>query len=223
VLCDTGNPWLDMLLYFLALVTAGCFILPEEVIVIDAGLWAANYTSHNSIYWVILPIIWTGVVLSDGLFYTAGRYYGTRLLKIPLLARLMPPDKVVHAEENFERYGVVVLLIGRLLPGVRLPLFVSAGILRLPVAKVVLADGLGAVVGNSLMFFCLPTRHPVQGDGAARRRLGEALQRHRPRRGGGAVPSLALAAQAIPHRRSRGRRAGDRPSDRHTPAQLGGP
>ena len=47
----------------------------------------------------------------------------------------------------------LILVFGRLVPGIRAPLFLTAGSMRLPLPRFLLADGLGAVVGNSFFFF----------------------------------------------------------------------
>ena len=41
-------------------------------------------------------------------------------------------------------------MFGRLLPGIRMPLFLTAGIMRLPFMRFLLADGIGAILGNSI-------------------------------------------------------------------------
>jgi membrane protein YqaA with SNARE-associated domain len=65
----------------------------------------------------------------------------------------VPPMKRQRIEDNFRHYGVSILLFGRLVPGFRTPLFLTAGLMRLPMRAFLLADGLGAVLGNSLLFF----------------------------------------------------------------------
>ena len=104
-------------------------------------------------WWILLPVCILGVVFSDIVLYTIGRYFGEWLLKRPWMARVLPADKRRHTEENFHRYGVSILIIGRLMPGIRAPLFFTAGSMRLPLPRFLLADGIGAVVGNSLFFF----------------------------------------------------------------------
>jgi membrane protein YqaA with SNARE-associated domain len=69
------------------------------------------------------------------------------------MARLLPRARRERTEENFHRYGVSILVFGRLVPGIRSPLFLTAGTMRLPLPRFLLADGIGAVVGNSLFFF----------------------------------------------------------------------
>jgi membrane protein DedA with SNARE-associated domain len=104
-------------------------------------------------WWILLPVCICGVVLSDGLLYGLGRIFGTRLLGLPFLARMMPPEKRERIERNFHRYGIKILLFARLLPGIRAPIFITAGIMRLPLSHFLLADGIYAIPGVSLLFF----------------------------------------------------------------------
>jgi membrane protein DedA with SNARE-associated domain len=104
-------------------------------------------------WWIMLPVCILGVVFSDGLLYGLGRVFGTRLLHVPFMKRLMPPDKRTRIEENFHRYGIKILLFARLLPGIRAPIFITAGIMRLPLKRFLLADGIYAIPGVSLLFF----------------------------------------------------------------------
>jgi membrane protein DedA with SNARE-associated domain len=104
-------------------------------------------------WWVMLPVCILGVVLSDGLLYGAGRLFGSRLLRRRWFARLLPPAKREKIEHNFHFYGVKILLFARLLPGIRAPIFITAGMMRLPLKRFLLADGIYAIPGVSLLFF----------------------------------------------------------------------
>jgi membrane protein DedA with SNARE-associated domain len=104
-------------------------------------------------WWIMLPVCILGVVLSDLILYTLGWRFGDRLLNYRWIARMLPRDRRKRTEENFHRYGVSILVFGRLVPGIRAPLFLTAGSMRLPLPRFLFADGLGAVVGNSFFFF----------------------------------------------------------------------
>jgi membrane protein DedA with SNARE-associated domain len=104
-------------------------------------------------WWIMLPVCILGVVLSDIILYSLGWHFGDRLLNYRWIARMLPRDRRKRTEENFHRYGVSILVFGRLVPGIRAPLFLTAGSMRLPLPRFLLADGLGAVVGNSFFFF----------------------------------------------------------------------
>jgi membrane protein DedA with SNARE-associated domain len=103
-------------------------------------------------WWILLPVCILGVVFSDGLLYGLGRFFGTRLVRVPFMTRLMPPDKLARIESNFHHYGIKILLFARLLPGIRAPIFITAGSMRLPLKRFLLADGIYAIPGVSLLF-----------------------------------------------------------------------
>ncbi len=104
-------------------------------------------------WWILLPACILGVVLADVFLYGMGRFWGDRLLQRRWMARIVPPERRRRIEDNFHHYGVGILVLGRLMPGIRAPLFLTAGSMRLPLARFLFADGLGAVVGNSFFFF----------------------------------------------------------------------
>lgn len=104
-------------------------------------------------WWIMLPVCIAGVVLSDVLLYCVGRFGGRRLLDNQFVKRLLPDDKRERIESNFHRYGILVLLFARFLPTIRSPIFMMAGVMRLPLHRFVLADGMYAVPGVSLLFF----------------------------------------------------------------------
>jgi membrane protein DedA with SNARE-associated domain len=104
-------------------------------------------------WWVMLPICILGVVLSDGLLYGIGRLFGARLLRSRWFARMLGPQKREKIQRNFHQYGVKILLFARLMPGIRAPIFITAGLMHLPLRRFLLADGIYAIPGVSLLFF----------------------------------------------------------------------
>jgi membrane protein DedA with SNARE-associated domain len=108
----------------------------------------------RALHWqIMLPVCILGVVISDGLLYGMGRIFGRRMLKLPFMARLLPSAKRERIEENFHKYGVLVLLFARFLPAIRSPIFIMAGVMRLPLTRFLIADGIYAIPGVSLLFF----------------------------------------------------------------------
>lgn len=144
----------DLLIFFGIFVGAGFGLpIPEELAIVGAGLWTASQAHYGLYRWLMLPVCIIGVLIADCVLYGIGRFFGTRLLERGWLARMVPPAKRERIEQNFDRYGVNILLFGRLLPGIRAPLFIVAGTMRLSPPRFLLADGLGAVLGNGLLFF----------------------------------------------------------------------
>jgi membrane protein DedA with SNARE-associated domain len=161
------------------LIAAGFgFPIPEEIPIVTAGALVGHdaqdpnaLDAHGAFsgaailgalppqqggtrWWIMLPICILGVVFGDCVLYFAGRWFGPRLTRSSWVQRkLLPPDKRAKIEANFEKRGVMILLAARFTPGIRTPVFIMAGILRMPVSRFLLADGLYAIPGVNMLFW----------------------------------------------------------------------
>ena len=114
---------------------------------------AVRQPRRHPVWWIMLPVCIIGVVTCDAFLYAIGRWRGPPLLEKPWVQRyVVNPEKRAKIERNFQKYGVRILLGVRLLPGVRAPVFVMAGVVRLPLTRFLLADGLYAIPGVTLLF-----------------------------------------------------------------------
>jgi membrane protein DedA with SNARE-associated domain len=145
---------------FLGIVATGIgFPMPEELPVVIGGVLAggtgALAEGSVRIHWYfMLPVCIAGVIVGDLFLYLIGRLWGPRLLRYHWVkTKLLPPERLQKIEQNFQQYGVRILLFARLTPGIRAPIFFTAGLTRLSLARFVLADGIYAVPGVSLLFF----------------------------------------------------------------------
>ncbi len=103
-------------------------------------------------WWIMLPICFVGAISGDLFLYAIGRFSGHRLLQSRWLRHLLPPEKRARTEENFHKYGVLVLVFARFLPTIRSPIFIMSGMMRVPLLRFLLADGLAGLFGVSLLF-----------------------------------------------------------------------
>jgi membrane protein DedA with SNARE-associated domain len=135
---------------FAVLLAAGFGVpIPEELPVITAGIMVG----HGLHWYIMLPTVMAGVVIGDSVLYGLGRLWGRRLLDIGFIRRRVPLEKQAQIEKNFAERGIWVLLGARMLPGVRAPMFIVAGMLRVPLGRFVLADAVYAVPLVSLLFW----------------------------------------------------------------------
>jgi len=152
-LLDPDVIWYCLGAYGLLVVAGFGLPIPEEVVVMAAGGWVAAEPEYGPIRWVILPVCIAGILTSDIMLYSVGRYWGARLLEHRRIARLLTPERLDRIQRNFERYGTKILLIVRWVPGIRSPLFMTAGTMRLPFVRFIVADSIAAVAGHSVIFF----------------------------------------------------------------------
>jgi membrane protein DedA with SNARE-associated domain len=137
---------------FLGIIATGIgFPMPEELpIVIGGGLAGSGHAR----WYVMLPVCIVGVIIGDSFLYGIGRYWGPRLLQYNWVkTKLLPPARLEAIERNFQQYGIRILLFARLTPGIRAPIFFTAGLTKLSVARFLIADGIYAIPGVTLLFF----------------------------------------------------------------------
>lgn len=144
-----GGPYLGVFIGILA--TGLGFPMPEELPIITGGALATHGEVRT---WIMLPVCILGVIIGDSFLYFIGRFWGSKIVEMPFIRnRLLPPERFASIAANFQKHGVKILLFARLTPGIRAPIFLSAGILKLPVMYFLVADGIYAIPGVTLLFF----------------------------------------------------------------------
>jgi len=138
---------------FLGIVATGLgFPMPEELPIVVGGILAGHHPEIH--WWTMLPVCIVAVIIGDSFLYFIGRFWGPRVLQYGWVKKhLLSPERLTSIENNFHNYGIRILLFARMTPGIRAPIFLTAGIIKLPLPRFVLADGLYAVPGVSLLFF----------------------------------------------------------------------
>jgi membrane protein DedA with SNARE-associated domain len=122
--------------------------LPEDVVLVTAG--ALGQIDGRS--WIeVSAVMYAGVMLGDSTIFFAGRYFGARLRGSRWFQRYFSAKKQAKVEDLFERYHSRVLFVGRFLPGLRAPIFFTAGSTRVKYWKFFFFDGLAALL--SVPFF----------------------------------------------------------------------
>ncbi len=122
--------------------------IPEDIILIIAG--ALGEMDGRS--WMrVGMVMYVGVVGGDSMIFFAGRHLGTRMLASSWVQRILPPRKQIKVEAMLARYGWWALFLARFLPGLRAPLFFTAGSMKVSYLKFLCLDGLAALI--SVPFF----------------------------------------------------------------------
>jgi membrane protein DedA with SNARE-associated domain len=122
--------------------------VPEDIVLISAGALGVLDERH----WVqVSAVMYAGVVGGDSLIFFAGRFYGTRLRASTWFQRFIPLEKQEKVEGLFQRNGWTALFLARFLPGLRAPIFFTAGSTRVSYLKFLCLDGGAALI--SVPFF----------------------------------------------------------------------
>jgi len=133
------------------LILTGCGLpIPEEVAYIAAGI--ASAFRHLNPFLAFAACL-VGALLGDLVMYGAGRWFGRGLVRRRgWCARWLNEKTEARAEEMIRRHGIKVFLLARFLVGVRAPMYVAAGVLRMPVSRFLLVDGICATIVIAVVF-----------------------------------------------------------------------
>jgi membrane protein DedA with SNARE-associated domain len=121
--------------------------LPEDVPLLLGGFAVAQGKMH------LLPVCilaWCGIIGGDCMLYSFGKRYGLNITRVPMIGKHVTRERIERAEKLFERWGVWVVAVGRLLAGIRGAMVVAAGTIRFNFIKFIIADGLAALVSGGL-------------------------------------------------------------------------
>ena len=124
--------------------------LPEDVPLIASGFFIQSGDMNLAL---AAFCAWCGIIGGDCILYTLGRNFGAEVTKIPFIGRHINVNRMCAWKSWFARYGVWVVVIGRLFAGIRGAMVVVAGATRFNFLKFIVADSLAAVVSGGLFMF----------------------------------------------------------------------
>ncbi|MEX2113291.1 MAG: DedA family protein [Pirellulales bacterium] len=124
--------------------------LPEEVPIIAAGVASSVGTLH--VGWAYLSCI-VGALLGDSVLYAIGYHFGRSLVtRHPRIAHLLHAEHEAKIEAMIRRHGLKVFFVARFMVGIRAPVYLTAGVLRMSYRRFVVIDAFCATCVVSLFF-----------------------------------------------------------------------
>lgn len=115
--------------------------MPEDVTLFAAGL-SAYYGLTN--LWLIILISYIGVILGDSIIFFLGATYGRKLTQKWFFHKVLPDERLNVVKQRFHSKGNSLIFAARFMPGLRAPIYFSAGTLHLPYRIFLFYDGLAA-------------------------------------------------------------------------------
>ena len=133
------------------LVLTGCGVpIPEEVPIVLAGVLSAQGMLD---VWLAYAACLIGALLGDCVMYAIGYHWGHNLLKEhPRFARFLHAEREARFEQVIQDHGLKVMLLARFMVGIRSPVYLAAGIVRIPFRRFLLMDLLCATLVVSVFF-----------------------------------------------------------------------
>ena len=137
---------------FLMLLICGFGIpLPEDITLVTGGVIVG--LGHAELPTMIIVGL-LGVIIGDGIMFGMGRFLGKKIQKKYWFCKIMPPTRFEKAQEAFHKYGKSVMFVARFLPGVRTPIFFSAGMShRISFLTWISMDGIAALISVPIWIY----------------------------------------------------------------------
>lgn len=154
---ENANYWF----VFIFMVVESSFIpFPSEVVVPPAAYLACTNTGAGADMNIFLVIIFAtlGALVGALINYLLALWIGRPVVYAFADSRLghallINREKVVKAEDYFDRHGAISTFIGRLIPAIRQLISIPAGISRMNIWQFILFTALGAGLWNSVLGF----------------------------------------------------------------------
>ncbi len=113
---------------FIVILLAIATLVSEDITCITAGL----LVSQGAIGFLPATLgCFLGIFIGDTCLYLIGRILGVRALRIPPLKWFVDAQKIERSKKFFDRYGRFLIVVTRWIPGMRIPTYVAAGMLKL--------------------------------------------------------------------------------------------
>jgi membrane protein DedA with SNARE-associated domain len=138
----------------LLVLTGAGLPVPEEIVIVAAGVLSSPSVGRLDPTLAVSACL-AGVLIGDCTMYWIGRGLGrTYVLQHRWFAWIVHGNREERLEEVVQKHGLKVFLMARFLVGIRSPLYLAMGILRVDFRRYLLCDAAGGafVVG---VFFCL--------------------------------------------------------------------
>ncbi len=134
---------------FLLLILGGIGLpFPEDTTLILCGFLISTD--------VVKPIpallaVYSGLLITDFGLYFVGKKYGRKIVTHKRFQKIVSPERLAALEDKFNKKGILVILIGRHLVGLRAQIFLAAGVMRMSPLKFLAADAFSSLFTMALM------------------------------------------------------------------------
>ena len=122
-----------------------CLPVPSVLLLIAAGALAASGTGHLHLSLVILSSV-AGCLAADGFWFWLGRQWGTGVIRVVCSLTSDPRASRERASRVFEKWGLRLLLVAKLVPGLDCMAPPLAGAGGAPLSGFLAYDAAGALL-----------------------------------------------------------------------------
>jgi len=134
---------------FLLLVLGGVGLpFPEDTTLILCGFLISTEVVNPS---YALFVVYLGILITDFALYSVGKKYGRKIVTHKRFHKIISTKRLSMLEDKFGRKGILFIMVGRHLVGLRAQIFLTAGVMRMPAVKFLMADAVSSLFTIAIM------------------------------------------------------------------------
>lgn len=89
--------------------------------------------------------------MADFFLYFIGKKYGRMIVNHKRFHKIISPERLSMLEDKFNKKGILIILLGRHLVGLRAQIFLAAGVMKMSAIKFLMADAVSSIFTIALM------------------------------------------------------------------------
>ena len=121
--------------------------MPEDVVLLSGGVLASHGVTK---LWLVNVVCLGGVLIGDSTIFWIGRTLGAQVKTKGVFKKVFTESRDETVRRFFDKYGTRVIFMARFMPGLRTPIFLTAGTFKVNFAKFAALDGFAALLSVPL-------------------------------------------------------------------------
>ncbi len=136
---------------FLFIAATGCGLpIPEEAAIVIAGVLSAQSQLHTGFAFAACL---AGAIVGDSFMYAIGYHWGHGIFRShPRFAKLLSAENEEQFQQAIDSHALKVMFLARFLVGIRAPVYVMTGVVRMPYRRFLIYDVISAAAVVGVVF-----------------------------------------------------------------------
>lgn len=135
-------------LFLLLVLGAAGLPFPEDTTLILGGFLISKKVAEPL---PVFLVMYAGLLIADFMIFLVGNKYGRAVVNHPIFRKVISPQSLAAIERKFAKKGVLLIIFGRQLIGLRTQIFLAAGVTKMSPLNFLAADAVSSPLTMAFM------------------------------------------------------------------------
>lgn len=123
---------------------------PGDTLIVFQGYLSSHRILNT---YLLLLVTFSGTYLSSIFLYSLGLKYHYKLIENRFIKKYVDFNKIKNLKLWFKKYGAIVIIVTKFVPGLSFISIIAAGIFELPVKASYISIAISTLMHNGILFF----------------------------------------------------------------------